>query len=61
VIYTDLAFMDGQETVCETCHDLRFTDEALRHTVDGLTVADVDGLTIGEGVRWIDRLHRGDP
>lgn len=25
VIYTDLAFMDGQEVSCETCHGRRFT------------------------------------
>jgi len=50
VVYTDLAFMDGQETVCETCKGRRFTDEVLAHTVDGLTIADVDDLTIGEAV-----------
>ncbi|MDA1362695.1 excinuclease ABC subunit UvrA [Glycomyces luteolus] len=56
IVYTDLAFMDGQETVCETCGGRRFTKEALRHRVDGLTIADVDGLTIS------DALHRlADP
>jgi excinuclease UvrABC ATPase subunit len=35
VIYTDLAFMDGQETVCETCKGRRFTDAVLRHRVNG--------------------------
>ncbi|WP_030177369.1 ATP-binding cassette domain-containing protein [Spirillospora albida] len=49
-LYTDLAFMDGQETVCETCQGRRFTPEALRHTVDGLTIADVEDLTIVEAV-----------
>nr|WP_042180471.1 excinuclease ABC subunit UvrA [Kibdelosporangium sp. MJ126-NF4]CEL14407.1 Excinuclease ABC subunit A paralog of unknown function [Kibdelosporangium sp. MJ126-NF4]CTQ88772.1 Excinuclease ABC subunit A paralog of unknown function [Kibdelosporangium sp. MJ126-NF4] len=53
VIYTDLAFMDGHETVCETCHGRRFTAEVLRHKVDGLSIADVDDLTIAEA---IDRL-----
>ncbi|MFB7718157.1 ATP-binding cassette domain-containing protein [Nocardia sp. NPDC056100] len=46
VSYTDLAFMDGQETVCETCGGRRFTQEVLRYTVDGLTIADIDDLTI---------------
>jgi excinuclease UvrABC ATPase subunit len=50
VIYTDLAFMDGQETVCETCHGRRFTPAVLRHTVAGLSIADVDDLTIAEAI-----------
>ncbi|GAA2273024.1 excinuclease ABC subunit UvrA [Glycomyces scopariae] len=50
-VYTDLAFMDGQETVCETCGGRRFTEEALRHRVDGLTVADVDDLTITDALQ----------
>lgn len=35
VIYTDLAFLDGQEVSCETCHGRRFTPEVLAHTVTG--------------------------
>lgn len=50
VIYTDLAFMDGQETVCGACQGRRFTPEVLRYTVDGLSIADVDDLTITEAV-----------
>jgi excinuclease UvrABC ATPase subunit len=50
VIYTDLAFMDGQETVCETCHGRRFTPEVLRYKVNGLSIADVDDLTITEAI-----------
>ncbi|WP_049565459.1 ATP-binding cassette domain-containing protein [Nonomuraea sp. SBT364] len=53
VIYTDLAFMNGQEVVCETCRGRRFTPEVLAHTVAGLSIADVDDLTIDEAV---DRL-----
>ncbi|WP_016697758.1 ATP-binding cassette domain-containing protein [Actinoalloteichus spitiensis] len=51
VIYTDLAFMDGQETVCETCQGRGFTPEVLRYTVDGLSIADVEDLTIEEAIR----------
>jgi excinuclease UvrABC ATPase subunit len=51
VIYTDLAFMDGQETVCETCRGRRFTAEVLRHKVNGLSIADVDDLTIAEAIQ----------
>ncbi|TCN49459.1 excinuclease UvrABC ATPase subunit [Rhodococcus sp. SMB37] len=50
VTYTDLAFMEGQEVVCETCHGRRFTPEVLAHTVDGLSIADVDDLTVEQAV-----------
>ncbi|MFE3443102.1 ATP-binding cassette domain-containing protein [Nocardia sp. NPDC059180] len=51
VIYTDLAFMDGQEIVCETCGGRRFTDEVLGYRVDGLSIADIDDLTVDEAMR----------
>ncbi|MEU4423089.1 ATP-binding cassette domain-containing protein [Actinoplanes sp. NPDC024001] len=50
VIVTDLAFLAGQETVCEVCGGRRFTAEVLRHRVDGLSIADVDEITIAEAV-----------
>lgn len=50
VVYTDLAFMDGQEITCKTCGGRRFTAEVLRHRVDGLTIADVDNLTIAQAI-----------
>lgn len=53
VIHTDLAFMDGQELTCETCHGRKFTPEVLAHTVDGLSIAEVEALTVGDA---IDRL-----
>jgi excinuclease UvrABC ATPase subunit len=59
VIYTDLAFMDGQETVCETCKGRRFTDAVLRHRVNGLSIADVDDLTITDAIEHLpDRQIR---
>ncbi|MBF6329056.1 ATP-binding cassette domain-containing protein [Nocardia transvalensis] len=51
VIYTDLAFMEGQETVCEACGGRRFTPEVLAYTVDGLSIADIDDLTVDEAIR----------
>ncbi|MEG8181352.1 excinuclease ABC subunit UvrA [Nocardia terpenica] len=51
VIYTDLAFMEGQESVCEICGGRRFTAEVLAYTVDGLSIADIDDLTVDEAVR----------
>ncbi|PRX47259.1 excinuclease ABC A subunit [Prauserella shujinwangii] len=53
VRYTDLAFLDGQETVCETCQGRRFTEEVLRHRVAGLSIADIDDLTVADA---LDRL-----
>ncbi|WAL44706.1 excinuclease ABC subunit UvrA [Rhodococcus pyridinivorans] len=50
VVYTDLAFMDGREVVCDTCHGRRFTAEVLGHTVNGLSIADVDDLTVGRAL-----------
>ncbi|MFF0465247.1 ATP-binding cassette domain-containing protein [Streptomyces mexicanus] len=59
VIHTDLAFMDSQETVCETCRGRRFTDEVLRHRVNGLSVADIDDLTITDAISQLpDRQIR---
>ncbi|WP_433384906.1 ATP-binding cassette domain-containing protein [Micromonospora sp. KLBMP9576] len=50
VIHTDLAFMDGQEVACGTCQGRRFTPDVLGYTVDGLSIADVDGLTVDQAV-----------
>ncbi|MFI6992731.1 ATP-binding cassette domain-containing protein [Nonomuraea wenchangensis] len=60
VIYTDLAFMDGQENVCETCHGRRFTDEVLRHRVNGLSIADLDDLTIADALDRLPDRHIRD-
>ncbi|SDT07244.1 Excinuclease UvrABC ATPase subunit [Brevibacterium sandarakinum] len=53
-IYTDLAFMDGQETTCQTCQGTKFTAEALTHTVDGLSIADVEHLSVTEAIDRLD-------
>ncbi|MBL1076578.1 excinuclease ABC subunit UvrA [Nocardia sp. 2] len=50
-VYTDLAFMDGQEVLCETCGGRRFTPEVLGYTVGGLSIADIDDLTIDEAAQ----------
>ncbi|MER7368427.1 excinuclease ABC subunit UvrA [Nonomuraea wenchangensis] len=60
VIYTDLAFMGGQENVCETCHGRRFTDEVLRHRVNGLSIADLDDLTIADALDRLPDRHIRD-
>ena len=64
VIYTDLAFLDGQELICQSCQGRRFSDEVLAHTVNGLSIAEVNELTVAEAVEQLDdpriarRLHR---
>ena len=50
VIYTDLAFLDGQELLCQTCQGRRFTAEVLGYTVNGLSIADVNDLTVEQAV-----------
>lgn len=46
--YTDLAFMAGVESVCETCQGRRFTPQALSHTLRGKTIADVYEFSVEE-------------
>ncbi|ASR34866.1 daunorubicin resistance protein DrrC [Prauserella marina] len=48
VIYTDLAFMAGVESVCETCYGKRFTDEALSHRLRGRTIAEIYEFSVEE-------------
>jgi excinuclease UvrABC ATPase subunit len=54
IVYTDLAFMEGQETVCARCGGRRFTDEVLQHRVEGLTIADIDDLTIADALECLE-------
>ncbi|MFI6768903.1 ATP-binding cassette domain-containing protein [Streptomyces sp. NPDC050355] len=44
----DMAFADPVTTVCETCAGLRYSAEALSHTLRGMTVTDVLALTAEE-------------
>ncbi|MEE1767067.1 excinuclease ABC subunit UvrA [Streptomyces sp. JV185] len=45
VIRTDLGYLDPVTTRCAACAGRRFSPEALRHTVGGLSIADVLDLT----------------
>ncbi|MFI1912678.1 ATP-binding cassette domain-containing protein [Nocardia sp. NPDC020380] len=51
VVYTDLAFMDGHEVVCETCGGRRYTEETLGYTVDGLSIADIEDLSVDQAAQ----------
>jgi excinuclease UvrABC ATPase subunit len=46
VVYTDLTFMDTVASVCEQCNGRRFTPEALKHKLRGLSIADVFDLSV---------------
>ncbi|MFF5212748.1 excinuclease ABC subunit UvrA [Streptosporangium sp. NPDC000396] len=52
VIYTDLAFMDGITSTCETCRGRRFREEVLRHTLRGKSILDVLEMTASEAAEF---------
>ncbi|WP_058041131.1 ATP-binding cassette domain-containing protein [Streptomyces roseifaciens] len=47
-VTADMAFADPVTTVCESCRGLRYSAEALAHTLRGRTVTDVLALTAEE-------------
>lgn len=48
VIYTDLAFLEGLKSVCETCEGRRFSDEVLTHRLRDRSISDVLAMTATE-------------
>jgi excinuclease UvrABC ATPase subunit len=52
VIYTDLAFMAGVVTVCETCEGRRFTEDVLRYTLRGRSIADVLEMAVEDAAAF---------
>jgi excinuclease UvrABC ATPase subunit len=46
VVYTDLAFMDGVSTVCESCEGRRFMPEVLEHRLRGKNIHEVLSLSL---------------
>ena len=52
VIYTDLAFLDGVKTPCETCQGRRFKDEVLAYQVEGKSISDFLGMTVAEALAF---------
>ncbi|MEU0492763.1 ATP-binding cassette domain-containing protein [Nocardiopsis sp. NPDC006139] len=49
-VRVDLAFLEAEEVLCPVCEGRRFTEEVLRHRVAGLTIADIDALTVAEAL-----------
>lgn len=60
VIVSEMAFMDSIETECEACHGLRYSDEALQYQVDGLNIAQVMDLSVGDAIQWFDKTAVAD-
>ena len=54
VIYTDLAFLDGVKTPCETCHGQRFKDEVLTYRLGGKHVGDFLAMTVTEALAFFE-------
>src|SRR5690606_22172843 len=52
VIYTDLAFMEGVKTPCETCGGKRFKDEVLQYKLNGMSISDVLSMSIQEALEF---------
>ena len=52
VIYTDLAFMEGVKTPCETCGGKRFKDEVLQYKLNGKSISDVLSMSIQEALEF---------
>jgi excinuclease UvrABC ATPase subunit len=50
VIYTELSFLGGVKSPCETCGGKRFKDEVLEYRLDGRNIADVLAMTVAHAL-----------
>jgi excinuclease UvrABC ATPase subunit len=57
VVYTELAFLDGVTSTCETCHGRRFSEEVLAYRYQGRTINEVLEMTAGEALGFF-AAHR---
>ena len=57
----DVQYLPDINVPCPTCHGARFNDATLAVRVDGLTVADVLGLTVDEALAAVRRPGPGRP
>jgi excinuclease UvrABC ATPase subunit len=55
VLYTDLAFLEGVKTPCETCQGRRFKEEVLAYTLDGRSISEVLSLTVAQALEFFQR------
>jgi excinuclease UvrABC ATPase subunit len=52
VVYTDLAFMEGIVSRCDTCEGKRFKPETLAYNLRGKTISDVLDMTVEEALTF---------
>ncbi|GGM84497.1 excinuclease ABC subunit A [Thermopolyspora flexuosa] len=52
VIYTDLAFMEGVKSTCETCAGRRFKEEVLAYRLRGRSISDVLEMSAAEALEF---------
>jgi len=52
VIYTDLAFLDGVKTPCETCQGRRFKEEVLEYKLNGKSISEVLAMTVAQALEF---------
>lgn len=52
IIYTDLAFMDTVESVCEVCGGQRFNEEVIKFKLRGKNISEVLQMTIEEALEF---------
>ncbi|QGH37100.1 ATP-binding cassette domain-containing protein [Gracilibacillus salitolerans] len=57
VIYTDLAFMEGVQTRCETCQGKRFKDEVLQYKLGEKHIKDILDMTVNEALQFFQRTE----
>lgn len=54
VTFLDLGFTEPVMTRCETCQGRRFRSGAVKHLVDGRSIADVFEMTVDEALEFFD-------
>ena len=54
VIYTDLAFLQGVKTPCDSCDGKRFKDEVLGYKLNGKSITDVLAMTVQQALGYFN-------
>ncbi|MBB5907263.1 excinuclease UvrABC ATPase subunit [Actinoalloteichus hymeniacidonis] len=61
VIHTDLGFLDGVTTPCESCEGRRFNKDVLAHRLDGASISDVLAMSIGQAAEFFAKNRKLAP
>lgn len=54
-VYTDLAFLEGVQTICESCHGNRFKDYVLHYRLGGKNIKEILDMTVKEALQFFRR------